>query len=117
MTAENDYESHRGEEVRYEGERVAILDAGAQYLKLIDARVRELGVYTEILPLDTPVEQLQFYKAVIISGGPASVNEKSAPHCDPNLFKTFNKPVLGICYGMQEITYALNGSIKTLGKR
>lgn len=76
--------------------RVAILDAGAQYSKVIDRRVRELCVECNILPLHTPIEQLQEYAAIIISGGPQSVNAKEAPPFDPRLFTQLNKPILGI---------------------
>lgn len=99
------------------GPRVAILDAGAQYLKLIDARIRELNVSTCILPLDTPVSELEGYDAIVISGGPNSVNVPDAPHTDPDLFTNFTRPILGICYGMQEMAYILGGRVTTLGVR
>lgn len=92
-------------------EKVAILDAGAQYLKPIDRRIRELRVTADILPLDTPVEQLQKYKAIIISGGPTSVYNKNAPKCDPRIFSA-GKPILGICWGMQHMTHALGGVVE-----
>lgn len=68
------------------GEMVAILDAGSQYGKLIDRRLRELSVATVLLPLDTPVERLAHFKALIISGGPDSVYSPTAPAYDPRLF-------------------------------
>ncbi len=94
--------------------KVAILDAGAQYAKVIDRRVRELNVYSEILPLDSKVEDLAGFDAVIISGGPSSVYDKKAPAFDPKLF-SLKKPILGICYGMQLMNHALGGSVKPLG--
>ncbi len=95
---------------------VAILDAGAQYGKVIDRRVREMEVETVILPLDTPVAELKKYKAIIISGGPQSVYDVNAPKYDKDLL-TVGVPLLGICYGMQLITYALGGKIEKKATR
>lgn len=91
--------------------KVAILDAGAQYGKVIDRRVRELNVDTEILPMDTPASQLADYRAIIISGGPESVYDTNAPKYDPQLL-TLGIPMLGICYGMQLMVHALGGVVE-----
>lgn len=90
---------------------VAILDAGAQYGKVIDRRVRHLLVHCDLLPLNTPYEALKKYAAFIISGGPESVYDRNAPMPDPKIF-TSKKPILGICYGMQLINQAFGGSVE-----
>lgn len=90
---------------------LAILDAGAQYGKVIDRRVRELGVRTEMLALDTPTETLKTYKALIISGGPESVYGPKAPAYNPEIF-SLGIPVLGICYGQQLINYVHGGTVE-----
>src|SRR5258708_26763125 len=92
-------------------QRLAILDAGAQYGKVIDRRIRELGVESEVLPLSTSTDVLRKYQAIIISGGPESVYGERAPKFDPGIFK-LNKPILGICYGMQLINYVFGGKVE-----
>jgi GMP synthase (glutamine-hydrolysing) len=94
-------------------ETVVILDFGGQYSQLIARRVREAHIYSEILPYDTPLERIldKKPKAIILSGGPASVYSKDAPRCDKRLFET-GIPVLGICYGMQLMCYLLGGRVE-----
>ncbi|HOO46210.1 MAG TPA: gamma-glutamyl-gamma-aminobutyrate hydrolase family protein, partial [Deltaproteobacteria bacterium] len=94
-------------------ELVAVLDYGSQYAQLIARRVRECGVYCEILPHDISREELalRYPKAIILSGGPASVLKKDHPGIDPEILD-MGIPVLGICYGMQLIAKVLEGSLE-----
>jgi GMP synthase (glutamine-hydrolysing) len=93
-------------------EQLLILDAGAQYGKVIDRRVRELGVETHILPLSTPIEDIRGkYGAIIISGGPQSVDGENAPQYDPEILN-LGVPVLGICYGMHLLNHAAGGTVE-----
>ena len=91
---------------------IVVLDFGSQFTQLIARRLRELSVYAEILPFDTPIEKIQSRKPVgiILSGGPKSVSDAGAPHCDTAVYNA-GVPVLGICYGMQLMTYALGGDV------
>ena len=81
---------------------IPILDFGSQFVQLIARRVREAGAFSVLVAPDTPIEQLKAMRpaGIILSGGPASVNESGAPKCDPRLFE-IGVPILGICYGMQ----------------
>lgn len=96
--------------------QVAILDAGAQYGKVIDRRVRNLAVRSDLLPLDTPYDELEDYAAFIISGGPESVYATDAPKPDAQIWKS-GKPILGICYGMQLINQAFGGNVERKATR
>jgi GMP synthase (glutamine-hydrolysing) len=99
-------------------EMVVVLDFGGQYNQLIARRVRDLGVYSELLPYNTPVEKIREMnpKGIIFSGGPASVYEEGAPKVDPAIFD-LGLPVLGICYGMQLMSHMLKGKVERAGKR
>ena len=93
--------------------RIAILDAGAQYGKVIDRRIRELSVQSDLLPLSTTPALLTQYSAIIISGGPQSVYGPDAPRYDPALFSLApHTPILGICYGMQLINHVHGGKVE-----
>jgi GMP synthase (glutamine-hydrolysing) len=91
---------------------ILVLDFGSQYTQLIARRLRELSVYSEIVPFDTPIETLRARRPVgiILSGGPKSVSEAGAPRCDAEIFDA-GAPVLGICYGMQLMTDVLGGQV------
>ena len=93
-------------------EAVAVIDYGSQYSMLIARRIREAGVYSELVPWDAPAEQLNHLrvKAFVLSGGPASVYDDGAPTLPPYLLAS-GAPVLGICYGMQLLTHSLGGRV------
>ena len=92
--------------------RVLILDFGAQYTQLIARRVRELGVYCEILPWDITSDDVRKWQptGIILSGGPESVTDKEPPRAPQGVFE-LGVPVLGICYGMQTMAQQLGGRV------
>lgn len=91
---------------------VLVLDFGAQYGHLIARRIREAHVFCEVVPHDTPAQTIAARKpkALVLTGGPSSVYEAGAPHCDPGIFE-LGVPVLGICYGMQLMAFQLGGTV------
>jgi len=91
---------------------IIVLDFGAQYAQLIARRIRERRVLSELVPHDMPVAEIAARNPVgiVLSGGPASVNEPGAPVLDPAIFE-LGIPVLGICYGMQAMAQALGGEV------
>jgi GMP synthase (glutamine-hydrolysing) len=99
-------------------EQVAVLDFGGQYNQLIARRIRDLGVFSELLPHHTDAEQLKNLapKGIVFSGGPASVYAEDAPKCDPAIFE-LGIPILGICYGMQLISAHFGAEVKQAEKR
>jgi GMP synthase (glutamine-hydrolysing) len=97
---------------------VVVLDFGSQYSQLIARRVRELHVYSELLPFDTPWAEIAARRpaAVILSGGPASVYEEGSPHPDPALWGG-GIPILGICYGLHLMAQALGGKVVSFARK
>ena len=91
---------------------VVVLDFGGQYNQLIARRVRECGVYCEVKPYTTPLEQIKAMApiGIIFTGGPNSVYDEKAPHVDPEIFN-LGIPVLGICYGCQLMAHTLGGRV------
>lgn len=99
-------------------EEILVIDFGSQYTQLIARRIRELKVYSEIIPCTAPFSEIKkrVPKGIILSGGPASVYERDAPKIDREIFG-LGIPVLGICYGMQLITYMLGGVVSRAERR
>src|SRR5579862_9141273 len=99
-------------------ENVVVLDFGSQTARLIARRVRECNVYSELLPYDTPWEDIQARhpSGIILSGSPSSVYDENAPRCDARVFSG-ELPVLGICYGLQLLTHELGGRVEPFQKR
>ncbi|MBD0355389.1 MAG: glutamine-hydrolyzing GMP synthase [Rubrobacteraceae bacterium] len=91
---------------------ILVLDFGGQYAQLIARRVREARVYSELIPYDTPIQEmvLRNPEGIILSGGPCSVYEEGAPRVEPELFD-LDVPILGICYGMQLMALMLGGEV------
>ncbi|CCI28667.1 GMP synthase (glutamine-hydrolyzing) (Glutamine amidotransferase) (GMP synthetase) [Microcystis aeruginosa PCC 9808] len=92
---------------------IIILDFGSQYSELIARRIRETNVYSEVLSYRTSAEQLAQInpKGIILSGGPNSVYDPGAPHCDPEIWN-LGVPILGVCYGMQLMVQQLGGRVE-----
>ena len=91
---------------------IIVLDFGSQYTQLIARRLRELSVYSEVVPFNTPIAEIAARKpsGIVLSGGPRSVTDDEAPISDAGIYE-LGVPVLGICYGMQLMTHQLGGSV------
>jgi GMP synthase (glutamine-hydrolysing) len=101
-----------------ETKSIVVLDFGAQYSQLIARRIRENKVFSVVLPFNATLDEIRSYSPVgiILSGGPSSVYDKGAPHADKKVFD-LGLPVLGICYGLQFMVYALGGRVTPAAKR
>jgi GMP synthase (glutamine-hydrolysing) len=101
-----------------ETQSIVVLDFGAQYSQLIARRIREQSVFSVVLPCNATLDEIHTYSPVgiILSGGPSSVYDKDAPLTDPGIFK-LGLPMLGICYGLQYMVYALGGRVRPAAKR
>ena len=99
-------------------EKIIILDFGGQYTQLIARRVRENHVYSEVMPWSVSAADVAAQQpiGVILSGGPSSVLDADAPHCDPQIYD-LGVPVLGICYGMQLTAHLLGGQVEKAKER
>lgn len=91
--------------------QIAVLDTGGQYTHLIARKIRELGVYAEVLASETPASKLALFRGIVISGGPGSVYESGSPAIDPAILSS-EIPILGICYGIQLISHLLDGKVE-----
>ena len=105
-------------------QRIVILDFGSQFTQLIARRVREAGVYSEILPCTASIEDVKALEphGLILSGGPSSVYDEGAPQLNPELLHLKRAdqspvPVLGVCYGLQAMAHALGGEVQPAAKR
>jgi GMP synthase (glutamine-hydrolysing) len=96
-----------------ETQSIVVLDFGAQYSQLIARRIREQKIFSVVLPFNASLEEIRSYSPVgiILSGGPSSVYDKDAPLADKSVFE-LGMPVLGICYGLQFMVYALGGKVR-----
>jgi len=94
-------------------DKIVIIDFGSQYTHLIGRRIRELSVYAEVIPYDTPIDKIRKMgpKGIILSGGPASVYEKGSPKPDKGIFD-LGVPVLGVCYGLQLVVEHFGGEVQ-----
>ena len=101
-----------------ETQSVVVLDFGAQYSQLIARRIRELKIFSVVLPFNATLEEIRSYSPVgiILSGGPSSVYDNDAPLADKSVFE-LGIPVLGICYGLQFMVYALGGKVRPAAQR
>ena len=101
-----------------ETQSIVVLDFGAQYSQLIARRIREQKVFSVVLPFNASTEEIRSYSplGIILSGGPSSVYDEGAPHADKKVFE-LGVPVLGICYGLQFMVYALGGKVRPAEKR
>jgi GMP synthase (glutamine-hydrolysing) len=99
--------------------KVLVIDFGSQYNQLIVRRIRELGIYSELVPNTITIDTIKNdkdIKGIIFSGGPNSVYEYNAPKIDNQIYQ-LGLPILGVCYGMQLITFQNNGKVKASKKK
>jgi GMP synthase (glutamine-hydrolysing) len=98
--------------------KILILDFGSQYTQVIARRIRELQVYSEVVPFNVSLAEIKKLKpnGIILSGGPASVYDKGAPQIDKKFF-SLGIPVLGICYGLMQMAHHLGGKVVFTGRR
>src|SRR6202451_3618426 len=97
---------------------IVVLDFGGQYTQLIARRIREQQVFSAILPCTARIEEIRALEpaGIVLSGGPSSVYDATAPVCDPKVLQ-LDIPVLGICYGMQWLAHTLGGKVEPAERR
>ena len=97
---------------------VLVVDFGAQYAQLIARRVREAGLFSEVIPHTAPAQDFVDRNpvAIVLSGGPSSVYAEEAPRLDPQVFE-LGVPMFGICYGFQSMAHNLGGTVAHTGSR
>jgi len=103
-------------------ERIIVLDFGAQYTQLIARRIRDAGMFSEILPCTAPVSDLAYAQGVVLSGGPSSVYQEGAPNLNPKILQLHRHdgspmPLLGICYGLQALVHSAGGKVQAAEHR
>ena len=101
-----------------ETQAIVVLDFGAQYSQLIARRIRELNVFSVVLPCTASLDEIKSYHpaGIVLSGGPSSVYDADAPPADERVLH-LGVPVLGICYGLQFMVYKLGGKVRAADKR
>ncbi len=95
---------------------IIVLDFGSQYSQLIARRIRDIGVYSEVMNYNISIDKLKNAKGIVLSGGPSNVYLKNTPTISKEIFN-LNIPILGICYGMQLITQLFNGKVEKANKQ
>lgn len=98
-------------ETKMEADEVAVVDFGSQYSQLIVRRIREIGYFAKLY-LPSNLDQIENPLAIVLSGGPQSVNADDSPSVDVDRLRTYDVPVLGICYGMQMLTDQIGGTVE-----
>ena len=95
-------------------DKILILDFGSQYTQLIARRIREIGVFSELVPYDINLDYIREFNpnGIILSGGPDTVTNTDSSRVDSKIFE-LNIPILGICYGMQTMSVQLGGDAKS----
>src|SRR6185437_15031845 len=108
----------KAEGTRPRHSKILILDFGSQYTQVIARRIRELQVYSEVVPFNLPAAEVKKLRpnGIVLSGGPASVYDKGAPQIDKEIF-SLGIPVLGICYGLMQMAHHLGGQVVFTGRR
>ena len=98
----------------YRHETIVILDFGSQYTQLIARRIRESGVFCEVLPYNTPIHEIvrEEVRGIILSGGPSSVYDEDSPRIHVDFLEEIKCPILGICYGLQLLAVSLGGEVR-----